>query len=193
MKKSIIYILVGLTIALSSFVVGYYVGKNTADAPITVEGFVTTAPATTSPGSASAEERLNINTATAEQLQALPGIGPVTAANIVSFREQYGPFLSVEELLDVDNIGPKTLADIIDLITVDGSSKLPTDVPTDKVNINTATAEQLQTLKYIGQAKADAIIAYRTEHGPFLSIEDLLKVDGIGEKTLNAIRDFITV
>lgn len=193
MKKSIIYILVGLTIAFSSFVVGYYVGRNTADAPITVEGFVTTAPATTSPDSASAEGRLNINTATAEQLQALPGIGPVTAENIVSFREQYGPFLSVEELLDVDNIGPKTLADIIDLITVDGSSELPADLPTDKVNINTATAEQLQTLKYIGQAKADAIIAYRTKHGPFLSIEDLLKVDGIGEKTLNEIRDFITV
>ena len=56
-----------------------------------------------------------------------------------------------------------------------------------------ACAEQLQTLKYIGKTKADAIIAYRTEHGPFSSIEDLLKVDGIGEKTLNEIRDCITV
>ena len=193
MKKSVIYILVGLTLAFSFFVIGYYVGRNTVDAPISVEGFLTTAPTTTDAGSTSTDGRLNINTATAEQLQTLPGIGPVTAENIIAFRQQYGPFLSVEELLDVDNIGPKTLADIIDLITVSEGSAPPAHDPAEKVNINTATAEQLQTLKNIGPAKADAIIAYRTEHGPFTSIEDLLKVDGIGEKTLNEIRDHITV
>ena len=193
MKKSVVYILVGLTLAFSCFVVGYYVGRNTVDAPIRVEGFLSTTPTTTASGESSADGRLNINTATAAQLQALPGIGPVTAENIISYRQQFGPFQSVEELLDVDNIGPKTLADIIDLITVSESSALPADTPTEKVNINTATAEQLQTLKNIGPAKADSIIAYRTEHGPFRSIEDLLKVDGIGEKTLNEIRDCITV
>ena len=93
----------------------------------------------------------------------------------------------------MDNIGEKTLAGILDMITVNSSDTPPVDTATEKININTATAEQLETLKHIGPAKADSIIAYRTEHGPFRSIEELLNVDGIGEKTLEEIRDRITV
>ncbi|GMB07560.1 competence protein ComEA [Thermolongibacillus altinsuensis] len=62
-----------------------------------------------------------------------------------------------------------------------------------KVNINTATAEELQTLSGIGPAKADAIIAYREENGPFQKIEDLLNVSGIGEKSLEKIKEQIIV
>ncbi len=62
-----------------------------------------------------------------------------------------------------------------------------------KLNINTATAEQLQTLPGIGEHIAQNIIAYRTEHGPFQSVSQLLNVELIGEKRLEAIRDLITV
>lgn len=61
------------------------------------------------------------------------------------------------------------------------------------VNINTATAEELQTLPGIGQARAAAIVAYREEHGPFVYVEDLLGVSGIGEGILANIIDYITV
>lgn len=61
---------------------------------------------------------LNVNTATAEELDALPGIGPVTAEAIVAFREANGPFTSIESLLDVKGIGKATLAKFRDLITV---------------------------------------------------------------------------
>ena len=62
-----------------------------------------------------------------------------------------------------------------------------------KVNINIASAAELETLKGIGPSKAQAIIDYRTEHGDFKSINDLLKVSGIGEKTLANIKDYICV
>lgn len=62
-----------------------------------------------------------------------------------------------------------------------------------KVRINDATSEQLQTLQGIGPAKAEAIIQYREEHGPFQQLEDLLNVSGIGEKTLEQIKDAIIV
>lgn len=62
-----------------------------------------------------------------------------------------------------------------------------------KVRINSATAEDLQTLQGIGPSKASAIIAYRDEHGPFQTAEDLLQVSGIGEKTLENMRDEIVV
>lgn len=50
------------------------------------------------------------------------------------------------------------------------------------ININNATAEQLETIKGIGSKKAQAIIEYRTEHGNFTSVEDLTSVKGIGNK-----------
>ncbi|MBR6513020.1 MAG: helix-hairpin-helix domain-containing protein [Clostridia bacterium] len=62
-----------------------------------------------------------------------------------------------------------------------------------KVNINTATAEELETLSGIGPAKAQAIVAYRETNGPFSSVNELVNVSGIGEKTLAKIIDDITV
>jgi competence protein ComEA len=61
---------------------------------------------------------INLNTATAEELETLPGIGPVLAASIVEHREQHGPFATVDDLLDVSGIGEQRLADLRDLVTV---------------------------------------------------------------------------
>ncbi len=66
------------------------------------------------------EEKININRASAEELEALPGIGPVLAARIVAYREEHGPFRSVEDLLRIPGIGPATLERIREMITVDG-------------------------------------------------------------------------
>ena len=65
-------------------------------------------------------ERININTATEKDLTALPGIGPSLAAAIVSYREENGPFLSTDALLNVPGIGDGRFAAVSDYITVDG-------------------------------------------------------------------------
>ena len=62
-----------------------------------------------------------------------------------------------------------------------------------KVNINTANQEQLMSLKGIGESYAQRIIEYREKNGPFQTPEDLLKVKGIGEKNLDAIKDSVVV
>lgn len=62
-----------------------------------------------------------------------------------------------------------------------------------RVNINTATREQLMTLQGIGESKAEAIIAYRNQHGPFQTKEDLLNVSGIKEGVYQGIKDYIVV
>lgn len=64
---------------------------------------------------------------------------------------------------------------------------------TGPVNINTAGLKELETLNGIGPALGQRIIDYREENGPFQSVEDLLNVKGIGEKTLEKFRDDVTV
>ncbi|MBC7228166.1 MAG: ComEA family DNA-binding protein [Thermoflexales bacterium] len=61
------------------------------------------------------------------------------------------------------------------------------------INVNTATAEELQKLPRVGPALAQRIVAYREMYGPFKTPEDLMQVPGIGEAIFAAIRDFITV
>lgn len=62
-----------------------------------------------------------------------------------------------------------------------------------KIQINTATKEQLEKISGIGPRKAENIIKYREQHGPFQKVEDLLEVDGIGEKSLEKMKDEIIV
>lgn len=61
---------------------------------------------------------ININTADAARLEDLPGVGPATAAAIIAFRDQHGPFASIAQLADVRGIGPAKLEAISALVTV---------------------------------------------------------------------------
>ncbi|MDD6419876.1 MAG: helix-hairpin-helix domain-containing protein [Lactobacillus delbrueckii] len=63
----------------------------------------------------------------------------------------------------------------------------------DLINLNTATASDLQKLNGIGEKKAEQIIAYRQEKGSFKSIDELKEVSGIGDKTFAAIKDQLTI
>lgn len=62
-----------------------------------------------------------------------------------------------------------------------------------KVNLNTATAEELMSLDGVGEATAEKILAYRQEHGSFSSIEEIKEVSGIGDKKFEAMKDSLTI
>ncbi|MBO9129575.1 helix-hairpin-helix domain-containing protein [Bacillus sp. 165] len=70
------------------------------------------------PPSVSGEGKIAINQATAEQLQEIPGVGPSKAANIIRYREEQGAFQKLEDLLEVDGIGEKSLEKMKDYIIV---------------------------------------------------------------------------
>ena len=69
-------------------------------------------------GSPAAGALVNLNAAGLSELDTLPGVGPVTAQKILDWRTQHGTFTSVDELLEVDGIGDKTLADIAPHVTL---------------------------------------------------------------------------
>ena len=74
-----------------------------------------------------------------------------------------------------------------------GAASVDPSAVSDLVNINTASAAELQTLSGIGPSMAQSIIDERTQNGPFASVDDLMRVSGIGEKKLAKIKDCICI
>ena len=83
--------------------------------------------------------------------------------------------------------------DNIERATISLDEEVGVSEQDDKVHINTASKEEFMTLNGIGEVKAEAIIAYRQEKGGFSSIEEVKNISGIGEKTFEKIKPFITI
>jgi competence protein ComEA len=139
--------------------------------------------------------KVDIRSASAQELMAIPGIGQKRADDIIEYRRQ-DPFENVIDLIRVSGIGAGIYRRSYPYLVVFGDSLLPESSTADKtilkpnqedvINLNTAELEQLCTLKGIGPAKAKAILEYRDLHGRFEDISDFLKVNGIGAKTIEA-------
>ncbi|MFC1791103.1 ComEA family DNA-binding protein [Gemmatimonadota bacterium] len=166
-------------------------------------------------------ERVDPNRAGEVELDRLPGLGPKVALSVVSYRNENGGFSAPEDLLEVPGIGSATLDRIrphLDftrgipsgLRRVSGRTGAVRDEgrrtstspkldggasrerTPDRVDLNRASSQELQTLTGIGPALARRILESRARDGPFRGPEDLLRVRGIGPATLARIRDRIS-
>ena len=113
MKNTAFVWMIALCLAFCAFAGGFFLGRNVNHSDVQHGN----KPAVTQPD---AGNKLNINTATAAQLQDLPDIGPVLAERIVAYRQENGPFTTIEQLLLVEGIGDTLLDRISDLITAGG-------------------------------------------------------------------------
>ena len=128
MKNKVSVLLAVVTALFVGFTLGLFVGRNTGSGTVTlaVSPQMQTAPTTAATAAAETvpEETVsfpvNINTADADTLTALPGIGWVLAERIVAYRRQNGSFRAIEEITKVEGIGEKKAEAILDLITVGG-------------------------------------------------------------------------
>ena len=128
MKNKVSVLLAVVTVLFVGFTLGLFVGRNTGSGTVTlaVPAQMQTAPtaAATAAAETVPEETVsfpvNINTADADTLTALPGIGQVLAERILAYRQQNGPFRVIEEITKVEGIGEKKAEAILELITVGG-------------------------------------------------------------------------
>lgn len=128
MKNKVSVLLAVVTALFVGFTLGLFIGRNSGSGAVTlaVSPQMQTAPTTAATAAAETvpEETVsfpvNINTADADTLTALPGIGQVLAERILAYRRQNGPFRAVEEIMKVEGIGEKKAEAILDLITVGG-------------------------------------------------------------------------
>lgn len=131
MKKPQIPILVVITMLLAVFTLGFFLGRNTGRSRVQLSvPAEMTAPRTETvhlPEEAATETAeapvlfpIDLNTATQDELMALPGIGEVYARMILDYRANNGDFQAVEELLNIEGIGEKRLEAIYDLVTIGG-------------------------------------------------------------------------
>ena len=127
MKKVTISVLLVLTLMFVAFICGMYVGRNSPYAQLQLNSSSTsstlsTDPTSTNPNASDTKPTfpININTATAQELDLLPDIGPVRAQAIVDYRTKYGPFQEFSDLLNVKGIGKEILSKITPYITLGG-------------------------------------------------------------------------
>lgn len=132
--------------------------------------------------------RLREGARVAQAIDAAGGLTPEAdvaglnrASKVVDGQKIYVPHVGEQQTVDVvAGSGP-------------GEASAGASVASDLVNINTANASELQTLSGIGPSMAQSIIDERTQNGPFTSIDDLMRVSGIGEKKFAKIKDCICV
>lgn len=135
--------------------------------------------------------RINVNFASAEILETLPGVGPKLAQEIIKAR----PFKSIQDLDKVKGIGPAKLAQIRDKIFIGPTApnfKAPIAPVTNavaKINLNTATLEELDALPGIGPKRAELIVKAR----PFKTVEDLRKIKGLPASDFQKLKDLVSV
>ena len=119
-----------------------------------------------------------------EALESAGGMTPEASADAVNL---------ARAVVDGEQIYVPTAEEVSQQGAGVGTESIPNGTAQSKVNINTASMEELMTLTGIGEAKAGSIVRYREEHGRFQSIEELMEIEGIKEGVFSKIKEDITI
>ena len=129
---------------------------------------------------------ININTADSQSLQSLPGIGPSYSKRIINFRNKLGGFYSIDQVAETYGLPDSTFQKVRSRIFLsDGNVK--------KININTATYDELKVHPYIRTQLANLIIQYKKQHGSFNHVTDLKNLMGITDQLYIKIEHYLSV
>jgi competence protein ComEA len=133
---------------------------------------------------AAAGEIIDINSADSAKLTMVRGIGPSFARRIIRYRERLGGFHSKEQLKEVFGIDEAKYAEIKNGVTVKGNHLT-------KLNVNTATFDQLRRFPYLSFKQMNAIIEYHNQHGDYESIDDMKNIAILDDGILRKIEPYL--
>lgn len=128
----------------------------------------------------------DVNNSDTAAFIALPGIGSKLAARIVAFREKLGGFYKIDQLAETYGLPDSTFQKIKSRLVIGNNS-------VKKLNINTATVDELKTHPYLRYNIANAIVQYRNAHGNFLALNDLKKIMIITDDIYNKVVPYLSV
>ncbi len=117
-------------------------------------------------------------------LQIVPGIGPGTAARIVKYREQLGGFHSPEQLLEVYGVNGELVSNLWEFFEFDGEIFR-------KIRVNSAEIDEFSDHPYISYGEAKVLVAYRKQHGDFITTEDLMKIKIFKSEWIHKIEPYL--
>ncbi|MDE3142561.1 MAG: helix-hairpin-helix domain-containing protein [Bacteroidota bacterium] len=129
-------------------------------------------------------EVLDINTASADQLMQIPGIGHSLPYRIINYREKLGAFFEMNQLRQTWGMTDSIYQLIIPFFKIESAT-------IRKININTATDYELSKNPHISREIAKAIVMYRNQHGLFQKVEDIKKIVFINEEIYLKISPFL--
>lgn len=167
-------------------------------------------------------KRVELNLASAQDLERIPTIGPALARAIIDYRNQQGAFKKVEEILNVHGFGKGRYKKVWELLYVDGKKgihpshlfkaktirrkktpekiiKQPSIAQQEEtwegklIDINKATLNQLMSLPRVGKKLAARIVQHRETYGPFLVKEELFEIEGMSQNLFEKIEPYIEV
>lgn len=133
----------------------------------------------------------DINTARFDELMNVKGVGRTAAYEIIRYREKLGGFTSMEQLKDISCIDGEMYDILCSYFSVQTESAY--DSNGEKIDLNTATVRELASVDGISEKTAQNIVLYRKKYGDFVSISELMEVDGIGTELFQKIKDKFTV
>ncbi|MCB0579452.1 MAG: helix-hairpin-helix domain-containing protein [Phaeodactylibacter sp.] len=126
---------------------------------------------------------IDINQAGEQEWQQLQGIGPGYAGRILRFRDKLGGFAYIDQVAETYGLPDSTFRKIRPLLRLSPVLR--------KININAADAETLKAHPYLDWRKANAIVNYRAQHGPFRSMEDLKKLKALPPEVVERLAPYV--
>jgi competence protein ComEA len=130
-------------------------------------------------------QKVDINTASQEQWESLPGIGEKLASRILAFREKLGGFARIEQVGETYGIAPETMERILPRLVNESPASIK------KVALNRGSFDELKQHPYIGYRLAHLLVAYREQHGEYRQLSDLMNIPLVTNEVVEKLKPYL--